>query len=180
MPGGYHHRGGTEPPFGDLYDDAGKHHPNTDPLYGRVREGLDEWGVPIPPDTSGDGGRDKTTTKRDRQGRRGRRRGVGKRRARSTPKAVRTHPQAGAGNAGKGSNQATVAYPHASQATGGAMPLLELDALSEAGLSVTLAELVGHGRVTLARTLSAFQREQDRITNRTWRRPGGLARPAGL
>ena len=105
---------------------------------------------------------------------------MGKRRARSTPKAVRTHPQAGAGNAGKGSNQATVAYPHASQATGGAMPLLELDALSEAGLSVTLAELVGHGRVTLARTLSAFQREQDRITNRTWRRPGGLARPAGL
>jgi hypothetical protein len=39
---------------------------------------------------------------------------------------------------------------------------------------------VGHGRVTLAHVLTAGQREQDRITNRTWRRPGGLARPAGL
>jgi len=63
------------------------------------------------------------------------------------------------------------------------MPLRELDALSsvsEVGLTPLLAELVNHGSVSLTTTLSAWQREQDRITNRTWRRPCGLYRPAGL
>jgi hypothetical protein len=91
-------------------------------------------------------------------------------------KPVRVRPKPGGGNAGK----ATEAYPTASQLTGGAIPLRELDALSEVGLTPLLAELVNHGTVSLATTLSAWQREQDRITNRTWRRPGGLYRPAGL
>jgi hypothetical protein len=35
-------------------------------------------------------------------------------------------------------------------------------------------------RLSLARALEVWQREQDRQFNRAWRRPGGLARPAGL
>ena len=97
------------------------------------------------------------------------------RRARK-PKPVRVRPQAGGGNAGK----ATEPYPTASQSTGGAAPLRDLDALGEVGLTPLLAKLVNHGSVSLATTLTAWQREQDRITNRTWRRPGGLYRPAGL
>jgi hypothetical protein len=34
--------------------------------------------------------------------------------------------------------------------------------------------------LTLQQALTLWQREQDRILNRAWRRPGGLARPAGL
>ncbi len=85
------------------------------------------------------------------------------------PKPVRVKPAPGGGNAGK----PTEPYPTASQSTGGAIPLRELDALSEVGLTPLLAELVNHGTVSLSTTLSAWQREQDRITNRTWRRPAG-------
>ena len=115
--------------------------------------------------------------KRGKKGKRGRGQRVS-RRARK-PKPVRIRPQAGtspSGNAGK----ATEPYPTASQSTGGAIPLRELDALAEVGLTPLLAELVNHGSVSLSTTLSAWQREQDRVTNRTWRRPGGLYRPAGL
>ena len=40
--------------------------------------------------------------------------------------------------------------------------------------------LVGGDEGTLQATLVAWQREQDRLVNRAWRRPGGMARPAGL
>ncbi len=48
------------------------------------------------------------------------------------------------------------------------------------GLGGALLELVGAERLTLVHALSAWQREQDRLANRAWRRPGGLVRPAGL
>ena len=48
------------------------------------------------------------------------------------------------------------------------------------GLFDVILELVGAQHVTLHQTLTLWQREQDRTLNRTWRRPGGLARPAGL
>jgi hypothetical protein len=48
------------------------------------------------------------------------------------------------------------------------------------GLGGALLELVGAERLTLGHALSAWQREQDRLANRAWRRPGGLVRPAGL
>jgi hypothetical protein len=126
------------------------------------------------------------STKRKRQGRRGRHRGMSRRRARShkphKPKKsspVHVHPEPSIPGV-NALGSATVAYPTATQPTGGAMPIEELDPLREVGLTVVLAELVGQGRVTLGHTLSAWQREQDRVTNRTWRRPGGLVRPAGL
>ena len=43
-----------------------------------------------------------------------------------------------------------------------------------------LLDVVGAEHFTLRETLSGWQREQDRLINRAWRRPGGLARPAGL
>lgn len=48
------------------------------------------------------------------------------------------------------------------------------------GLGGALLELVGTERLTLGHALSVWQREQDRLANRAWRRPGGLVRPAGL
>ncbi len=40
--------------------------------------------------------------------------------------------------------------------------------------------VVGAEHLTLRQSLALWQREQDRAQNRAWRRPGGLARPAGL
>ena len=48
------------------------------------------------------------------------------------------------------------------------------------GLSDVLLELVGEGTITLGAALGAWQRDQERVTNRAWRRPGGLARMGGL
>jgi hypothetical protein len=64
-------------------------------------------------------------------------------------------------------------------------PSAPLDLLGDAGgdgrgLLGALLELVWTEHVTLAQALEAWQREQDRLANRAWRRPGGLARPAGL
>ena len=43
-----------------------------------------------------------------------------------------------------------------------------------------LIEIVGGEGGALSGALAAWQREQDRLANRAWRRPGGMARPAGL
>src|SRR5579871_5134020 len=51
---------------------------------------------------------------------------------------------------------------------------------ASSGLLDTVLEIVGAESLTLQQTLALWQREQDRILNRAWRRPGGLARPAGL
>lgn len=52
--------------------------------------------------------------------------------------------------------------------------------LSATGLGDVLLELLGEGTVTLRSALAAWQREQDRVLNRAWRRPGGLVRPGGV
>lgn len=56
----------------------------------------------------------------------------------------------------------------------GASSLVELDAGS--AISAVLLELAGEGKLPLTSALAAWQREQDRIANRAWRRPGGMAR----
>lgn len=48
------------------------------------------------------------------------------------------------------------------------------------GRSGTLIEVAGAESDALLGALAAWQREQDRLANRAWRRPGGMARPAGL
>lgn len=175
MFGPYHHQ--PDPPsYGNVYGEDGKpiKPPPADPGsdgtdYGRIHEGVDQWGVPIPPKPPKG---PKQTNKRKRQGRRGGHKVA----RRKKPKPVRIAPTAGSGSAGK----ATQAYPAASQATGGAMPVRELDPLSQVGLSGILIDLINHGSVSVGHTFQAWQREQDRITNRTWRRPGGLQKAAGL
>lgn len=49
-----------------------------------------------------------------------------------------------------------------------------------AGLGGVLLELVGEAGLRTGQVLEAWQREQDRLTNRAWRRPGGLVRMGGL
>lgn len=51
---------------------------------------------------------------------------------------------------------------------------------ADLGLVPVLIELAGAQHADLRAALSVWQREQDRLVNRAWRRPGGLARPAGL
>ncbi len=67
--------------------------------------------------------------------------------------------------------------PHA--VTGGSHAP-DLSTSGGAGLLDMLLELAGAEQLSLHQTFTVWQREQDRILNRTWRRPGGLARPAGL
>ncbi len=173
MFGPYHHR--PDPPsYGNVYGPDGKPiqpppaEPGSDGTdYGRVHEGVDQWGVPIQPGQVAN----KKSKKSQQQSRRKRKK-VAKPKK---PKAVRIRPAAGAGSAGK----ATQAYPTASQATGGALPVRELDPLSQVGLSGILIDLINHGSVSVSHSFQAWQREQDRLTNRTWRRPGGLQKPAG-
>ena len=71
------------------------------------------------------------------------------------------------------------------QAQGSALPALETgtrETTSEtaSGLLGSLIEIMGAEGESLQGALAAWQREQDRLANRAWRRPGGMARPAGL
>jgi hypothetical protein len=76
----------------------------------------------------------------------------------------------------------TTATPSA--ATGATPPgMRALDLIApgaSSGLLDSVLEIVGAETLTLQQALTLWQREQDRILNRAWRRPGGLARPAGL
>lgn len=56
----------------------------------------------------------------------------------------------------------------------------ELVATPGGWLHGVMLELAGAEQATLGQQLALWQREQDRALNRAWRRPGGLARPAGL
>ncbi len=69
---------------------------------------------------------------------------------------------------------------HLPSSPSGASHALELPAPATAGLADVILELAGADHAGLRATLTAWQREQDRILNRAWRHPGGLARPAGL
>jgi hypothetical protein len=74
------------------------------------------------------------------------------------------------------------------QAQGSAMPLLEPwtpgtggdEGETASGLLGPQIEMMGAEGDSLQGALAAWQREQDRLANRAWRRPGGMARPAGL
>ena len=55
-----------------------------------------------------------------------------------------------------------------------------VELLGAAGLTGVILEVVGEHGLSVGQALSAWQREQDRVANRAWRRPGGLARMAGL
>ena len=48
------------------------------------------------------------------------------------------------------------------------------------GLFDVVLEVVGAEQGDIHQVLGAWERERDRVLNRAWRRPGGLARPAGL
>jgi hypothetical protein len=66
-----------------------------------------------------------------------------------------------------------------------AMPGVGLTAraLTAGGATSLLLEVVGEGQLGAAEIghlLAVWQREQDRLTNRAWRRPGGLARMGGM
>jgi hypothetical protein len=98
-----------------------------------------------------------------------------KARAAHIPKPGTFHEQAGAGSAGKG--------PGASPAQGhpaGSGMAAHVLRVAGTGMSDVLLELVGEGMITLSAALGAWQRDQERVTNRAWRRPGGLARMGGL
>jgi hypothetical protein len=74
-------------------------------------------------------------------------------------------------------------YHASGQTRGGATPLLELGAGGSGtarGLLGSLIEFAGAEGGSLQGSLAAWQREQDRLANRAWRRPGGMVRPAGL
>ena len=67
------------------------------------------------------------------------------------------------------------------QAQGSALPALDTGSGgSTSGLLGSLVEIMGAEGDSLQGALAAWQREQDRLANRAWRRPGGMARPAGL
>ena len=73
----------------------------------------------------------------------------------------------------------------ASAASGSTTPTRELPlpagrTSGDSGLAAVLIELAGVEHGDLRAALAVRQREQDRLVNRAWRRPGGLARPAGL
>jgi hypothetical protein len=128
-------------------------------------------------------GKGKRQTSGSHNGRRSRGR-ASTRRGRQGATSVRATGVKRATPSGAGSRKAAASVwpreePHAG-AEG--TPALELAAESggATGLLGALLELVGTEHLTLEHTLAAGQREQDRLANRTWRRPGGLARPAGL
>lgn len=54
------------------------------------------------------------------------------------------------------------------------------DLSASVGLSSVLLDLVGESPQALHQGLVAWQREQDRVSNRAWRRPGGMARMGNL
>ena len=54
------------------------------------------------------------------------------------------------------------------------------DLSASVGLSSVLLDLVGASPQALHQGLVAWQREQDRVSNRAWRRPGGMVRMGNL
>jgi hypothetical protein len=86
---------------------------------------------------------------------------------------------------GAGGGKQTGGIPAGGHLAGSAQVALELadlsgGAVSGAGLGDVLLDLVGEGRILLSHALQAWQREQDRVANRAWRRPGGMARMGGV
>ena len=146
---------------------------------------LNKWprGVPLPPD------RRKQRTKKPRKSgghcgsHKTSKKGKGTHRGKGTHHGA-THPtvphaeSAGVGeHVGLGSGDPSGTPLRARMATGG---LHALDLRATGSIGMVLLDLVGEGEIHVGRVLEAWQREQDRIANRAWRRPGGLARMGGL
>ncbi|MBF6592159.1 MAG: hypothetical protein IVW57_16740 [Ktedonobacterales bacterium] len=110
---------------------------------------------------------------RQRTTSRGRQRGASGQRQRARPADVPATTRAPLSGA-------AAPWRAGAHAASGPTPALELTAPTGAGPSDVILELVGAESGALRTALSAWQREQDRQANRAWRRPGGLARPAGL
>ncbi len=117
---------------------------------------------------SGSGSKSKTRKTKGRKSSKGR-----KPRAPNVPGASRAHVAATLGGEGK----LPTTGPRVAI---GAAETMELTPPFAGSLLDVLLDVVGAERMTLRETLSGWQREQDRLANRAWRRPGGLARPAGL
>jgi hypothetical protein len=120
--------------------------------------------------------------------------GKGKGKGKKAKKAKVKHaPKPGRWHAASGAAAAAGHAPSASKETGavihpagkGMAPLqLTPNADSRqgmtAGLGGIILDLVGEGTVRLSSALAAWARESERITNRSWRRPGGLSALGGL
>lgn len=83
------------------------------------------------------------------------------------------------------SDHAPTAYPRGVTHAAGAslarkLAVRMVPSTGDLGLAPVLLELAGAQHGDLRAALGVWQREQDRLVNRAWRRPGGLARPAGL
>ncbi len=70
------------------------------------------------------------------------------------------------------------AWPHATAAPGAISPLTALD--PTAPIPSEPLALTGAERGALHGALAAWGRQRDQALNRVWRRPGGLARLAGV
>lgn len=92
------------------------------------------------------------------------------------------HEQASAGSAGKaqGVGVGQHSLSSAGSSPSAVMELVASESGTGVGLSAVVLELAGEGKLSVGAALSAWQHEQDRISNRVWRRPGGLARMGGL
>ena len=150
---------------------------------------INKWpkGVPLPPDRRkprkkkassgrgrghGRGGSHKSTTSKKGTGH-----GKGTHHGATHP-TVPHAESAGVGeHVGLGSGDPSGTPLRARMATGG---LHALDLRATGSIGMVLLDLVGEGEIHVGRVLEAWQREQDRIANRAWRRPGGLARMGGL
>ncbi len=104
-----------------------------------------------------------------------------------TPQSPRPHPprpprvpptrRATVADAFGHSNVSAAAGPHS---VAGGSAALDLTAPASAGLADVILDIAGADHAALRSALTAWQREQDRVLNRAWRRPGGLVRPADL
>jgi hypothetical protein len=95
------------------------------------------------------------------------------------------HETSGAGGGPQSSTALGSAGGSAPRPAGGALAALDLadlggGAVAGTGLGEVLLDLVGEGQLRLGSALAAWQREQERVSNRAWRRPGGMARMGGL
>lgn len=124
-----------------------------------------------------------------RHGSRRRKSGGGARHhARHAPPPGRWHEAPGAATAAGHTPSRAEASAHVIHPAGRGLAPLDLEAgrtgyPSLGGLGGPILELVGAraaspGDLTLA--LAAWQRESERVTNRAWRRPGGLVKLGGL
>lgn len=90
------------------------------------------------------------------------------------PKHWHNNPVSATAHASTAGDPWKSAHAHAT----GELPMVVLSA--DAALGSTMLDLAGEGKIGLATALAGWQREQERLTNRVWRRPGGLQKMGGL